>query len=60
MKDAYVFASKVRGTVAGKIRVALEQRDKVKDSSLWPPHVRITLFALPGFQVFSCALKLYV
>ena len=41
VRDVFVFASKIKGTAAAKIRVALEHKDKVMESSIWPPHVRI-------------------
>ena len=41
VKDVFVFSSKIKGTVAAKVRVALEHKQRVKESSLWPPHVRV-------------------
>jgi hypothetical protein len=41
VKEVYVFPSKIRGTKSSKVRVALEQKDRVKDENLWPQHCKI-------------------
>ena len=41
VRDAFVFSSKVKGTAAAKVRVALEHRDRAKDASIWPSHIRV-------------------
>ena len=41
VKEVFVFASKIRGTKAAKVRVSIEHRDKAKDGELWPLHCRV-------------------
>jgi hypothetical protein len=39
--DVSVFDSRIRGCKSAKVRVALEEKDKVKDEANWPTYVRI-------------------
>ena len=42
VKEAYVFPSKIKGTVSAKVRVAIEHKDRALDAATWPPHLRIS------------------
>ena len=42
VREAFVFPSKIKGTVAAKVRVALEHKDRALDAGSWPPHLRIS------------------
>ena len=42
VKEVFVFASKIKGTVSAKVRVALEHKDRALDASVWPAHVRVS------------------
>ena len=41
VRDVFVFPSKIKGTVSAKVRVDLAHRDRVKEQSIWPNHVRV-------------------
>ena len=42
VKEAFVFPSKIKGTVSAKVRVAIEHKDRALDAATWPPHLRIS------------------
>ena len=42
VKEVFVFPSKIKGTISGKVRVALEHKTRALDPSVWPAHVRIS------------------
>ena len=41
VRETFVFPSKIRGTVAARVRVDLNHKEKVLDPSTWPPHIRV-------------------
>ena len=41
VKDVFILTSKIRGTKAAKVRVALEQKDRVKSADIWPQHCKV-------------------
>ena len=41
VKDVFILSSKIKGTKAAKVRVALEQRDRVKSPEIWPQHCKV-------------------
>ena len=41
VRETFVFPSKIRGTVAARVRVDLDHKAKVLDPSTWPPHIRV-------------------
>ena len=41
VKETFVFPSKIKGTVAARVRVALEHKEKVLDSNIWPQNIRV-------------------
>ena len=41
VKDVFLLSSKIPGTKAAKVRVALEQKDRVKSPEIWPQHCRV-------------------
>ena len=38
VRDVFMLNSRIKGTKAAKVRVALEQRDRVKSPEIWPQH----------------------
>ena len=40
--EIFVFPSKIKGTVAAKVRVPLEQKKRALDAGNWHPHLRIS------------------
>ena len=42
VKEAFVFPSKIKGTVSAKIRVELAHKGRALDPANWPPHLRIS------------------
>ena len=38
VRDVFILNSRIRGTKAAKVRVALEQKDRVKSPEIWPQH----------------------
>ena len=60
VREAFVFPSKIKGTVAGRVRVDLNHKTKVLDASIWPQHIRVQSWiqkkkgdkkeAIPGAQ----------
>ena len=41
VRDVFILSSKIRGTKAAKVRVALEQKDRVKSPEIWPQHCKV-------------------
>ena len=41
VRDVFILSSKIRGTKAAKVRVAVEHRDRVKAESIWPQHCKV-------------------
>ena len=41
VKEVFVFPSKIKGTVAARVRVLIEHKPKALDANNWPPHVRV-------------------
>ena len=41
VRETFVFPSKIKGTVAARVRVALEHKDKVLDPNIWPENIRV-------------------
>ena len=41
VRETFVFPSKIKGTVAARVRVVLEQKARALDPSNWPPHIRV-------------------
>ena len=41
VKDVFVFASKIKGTAAAKVRVDIAHKEKAKAQSVWPLYVRV-------------------
>ena len=42
VKETFVFASKIKGTVEAKVRVAIEHKERALDPATWPSHLRIS------------------
>ena len=42
VREVFVFPSKIKGTVAAKVRVNLEHKDRALAADTWPPHLRIS------------------
>ena len=38
VRDVFMLNSRIKGTKAAKVRVALEQKDRVKSPEIWPEH----------------------
>jgi hypothetical protein len=36
VRDVWVFASKIKGTKSSRVRITLEQRERIKDPKVWP------------------------
>ena len=45
VREVFVFPSKIKGTVAAKVRVELAHKDRALDAGSWPPHLRISSWA---------------
>ena len=41
VRDVFILSSKIRGTKAAKVRVALEQKDRFKNAEIWPTHCHV-------------------
>ena len=41
VREVFILASKIKGTKAAKVRVALEQKDRVKLPEIWPQHCKV-------------------
>ena len=41
VKDVFLLNSKIKGTKAAKVRVAVQQKDRVKSPEIWPQHCRV-------------------
>ena len=42
VKEVFVFPSKIKGTVAAKVRVAIEHKDRILNGDLWPNGLQIS------------------
>ena len=38
VREVFMLNSRIKGTKAAKVRVALEQKDRVKSPEIWPEH----------------------
>ena len=36
VKEVFVFASKIKGTKAAKVRVDIDHKERAKDGKIWP------------------------
>ena len=41
VRDVFILSSKIKGTKAAKVRVALEQKDRAKSPDIWPQHCKV-------------------
>ena len=41
VRDVFILSSKIQGTKAAKVRVAIEHKDRVKNRDIWPEHIRV-------------------
>ena len=41
VRETFVFPSKIKGTVAARVRVDLDHKEKALDPSIWPQHIRV-------------------
>ena len=41
VRNVFILSSKIKGTKAAKVRVAPEQKDRVKNAEIWPTHCRV-------------------
>ena len=38
VRDVFILSSRIKGTKAAKVRVALEHKDRAKSADIWPQH----------------------